>query len=121
MYRGKRRYRKSTKEKARRIWMAYASILLITGMTAAFTFMAMVVLAAPKEQDRIFAGSRDVSGNEILAGNMDVSGNEILAGNISVSGNEIWSKGKGAGEEPYVPLIVIDAGHGGEDVGCMEG
>ena len=128
--------------------MAYVSIILITGMTTVFAFMAMAVFAAPKERgmkmmgetgdtdvsgngilsenmdvsgNGILTGNMDMSDNGILAGNMDVSGNRILTGHMDESGNEILSEGKGADEAPYTPLIVVDAGHGGEDVGCMEG
>lgn len=116
--------------------MAYASIILITGMTAVFALMAMAVFAAPGEQgmkmmgetgdmdvsgNGILSENMDVSGNEILMRNMDISGNEILMGNMEVSDNEILSEGKGIDEAPYTPLIVVDAGHGGEDVGCVEG
>lgn len=135
MYRRKRRYRRSTKEKAKRIWIAFASMILITGMTGIFTFMAVVVLAAPKELgaqnilqwmdetgdvsgNEFTEGGADVSGNGLMAGMMDASGNGLRTGTMDVSGNGIFAE---AAKEPYIPLIVVDAGHGGEDVGCVEG
>lgn len=102
--------------------MAYAGMILVTGMTAVFALMAMAVFAAPGEQEICMVDeTRDVSGNEIQMGNMDVSGNGIPAGNVDVPGTEISAEEKEAAEESHVPLIVIDAGHGGEDVGCVEG
>ncbi len=115
--------------------MAFASMILITGMTCTFTLMAAVVLAAPKERgaqsllqwvdetgdvsgNEFLEGGMDVSGNGLMAGMIDVSGNSLLTGVMDVSGNSLLAE---AAEEPYIPLIVVDAGHGGEDVGCVEG
>ena len=102
--------------------MAFASMILIIGIMGAFTFMAVVALAAPKEPGaqnilQWMDETGDVSGNG-LAGETDVSGNSLLAGTVDASGNGIFIE---TAEEPYIPLIVVDAGHGGEDVGCVEG
>lgn len=86
-------------------------MLLFVGITGIFTFMASIVLAAPE--------SRMTAGIKVASDEIRLEAKDGMA--ASVSGNEILNEEKTVKEEPYIPLIVVDAGHGGEDGGCVEG
>ena len=111
MYKGKKHYCKSTKAKRRKKWEICVCMTLLMAIIGVFTFMALVVLAAPKSQA---AADGIQMQNELTEGTVqggmgsNVSGNEIIVEETIL-------------EEPHIPLIVIDAGHGGEDSGCVEG
>ncbi len=99
MYKGKRHRCKSTE----RIKKLYTFMGVLSGIMGIFTFMVMIAFAAPEEQGA--ADNNTLIREELQGG--DVSGNEILdMENIT--------------KEPYIPLIIVDAGHGGEDDGCVE-
>ena len=102
MFMGQKHFCKGTKEK--RIWGLCAGLILVLGTISIFAFMAMIVFAAPEDPE----AEGKVQIEEEVAEN-DVSANEIP------DEEKVLKE-----EEPHIPLIVIDAGHGGEDNGCVE-
>lgn len=107
MRRGKRHYCRAAEVKIRTITMTIAITVIVT-VAGIASFMAMNVFAAPKRQ---MAEAETQKKAEIKneAGSSDESGNEILTAEGAAEGG------------PHLPLIIVDAGHGGEDGGCMEG
>lgn len=111
MYTGKRRYRKGTKVKRRKIWELCVLMTLFAGIIGIFTFMAQIVWAAPISH----TVESEIQKKDEMQGESQEKETDG-----DVSGNEIPVK-ENVPEEPHIPLIVIDAGHGGEDSGCVEG
>ncbi len=81
---------------------AAALLLVITGL---YAFKEMVVFASPENPEVEAAANAQKEAEK-----KDVSGNELLP-EPEASPKESKS---------IVPLVVVDAGHGGLDVGCME-
>lgn len=120
MYRGKRRHGKGTKAKRRQAGRICFCMLLFGSITGIFTFMALIVLAAPASRAR--ADNRPVNaeidqeagteiGQEAGAEISQEAGDEMAA---SVSGNEISNEEKvneekAVAEETYIPPVEADA------------
>lgn len=117
MYRGKRQYGKGTKAKRRQAGRICFCMLLFGSITGIFTFMALIVLAAPASRAR--ADNKPASaeidqeagteiGQEAGAEISQEAGDEMAA---SVSGNEILN------EADAVMYLTFDDGPSAE---CTE-
>lgn len=92
--------------KRRKGWKAgIGAVILCVMAVGIYAFMEMIVFASP-ENPEVEAAAQAQKEAEMR----DVSGNELLP-KPSQSSRE---------KKSIVPLIVVDAGHGGLDVGCME-
>lgn len=112
MYKEKGRCAKDTKVKKRekKIRKLCVGGALLSGAAGVFTLAVLIVMAVPKGWTAI--GQKEEAEKLTDAGWQKEAAGQAAYENVS--GNELLA------ENPYIPLIVVDAGHGGEDDGCVE-
>ncbi len=108
MYREKRRYAKDAKaeKRAKKIRKLCEAGALLSGAAGIFTFAALIVMAAPQ--------------GWTAYGRQEEAAVQVTYENASEKAFSAEEEHGEVAETPYIPLIVIDAGHGGEDGGCVE-
>lgn len=108
MYTGKGRYVKDTKaeKRAKKIRKLCEAGALLSGAAGIFTFATLIVMAAPQ--------------GWTAYGRQEEVAVQAAYGNASEKASSADEEAGEVAETPYIPLIVIDAGHGGEDGGCVE-
>lgn len=125
MYTKEKLYRRRARKKSIKGWIySFAAALFLI-------LMAVILLAAKRPENRISGGIRDMKAGDMQQTSLEAGGAqraERAAGEMegpeeafdNIEEENSMNRERDEEKETYVPLIVLDAGHGGMDSGCLD-